>query len=139
MSDRKRQLHLNVQATFPGHPAAWRTEQGRRGAGEDIAHFQAVSRAAERALLEPRRHDLTAPGLLGATPVLGSLYILGDSVDAERDCVQIAQRADGLSGLKIDLGTAVLPNGCGMLVRALGATASQVHAALLGIWGGMRG
>jgi urease accessory protein len=90
---------------------------------------------AERALLEPRRHDLTAPGLLGATPVLGSLYILGNSVDAERNCIQIVQRAGRLSGLKIDLGTAVLPNGCGMLVRALGTTASQVHAALLRIWG----
>jgi urease accessory protein len=86
---------------------------------------------AERALLEPRRHDLTAPGLLGVTPVLGSLYILGDHVDAERDCARVARRADGLSGLSIDVGTAVLPNGCGMLVRALGTTASHVHAALL--------
>jgi len=52
MSERKRQLHLNVQATFPGHPAAWRTEAGRRRPGEDIAHFQAVARAAEKALLD---------------------------------------------------------------------------------------
>jgi urease accessory protein len=93
---------------------------------------------AERALLEPRRHDLTAPGLLGATPVLGSLYILGDRVDAERDCARVARRSGALSGLLIDLGTAVLPNGCGMLVRALGTTASQVHAALLMIWGALR-
>ena len=89
---------------------------------------------AERALLEPRRHDLTAPGLLGTTPVLGSLYILGDGVDAERDCARVARRTDGLSGLLIDLGAAVLPNGCGMLVRALGMTASQAHAALLKVW-----
>ncbi len=89
---------------------------------------------AERALLEPRRHDLTAPGLLGATPVLGSLYILGDGVDAERDCSRVARRAGALSGLSIDVGTAVLPNGCGMLVRALGTAASQVHAALLKVW-----
>jgi urease accessory protein len=88
---------------------------------------------AERALLEPCRHDLAAPGLFGATPVLGSLYILGDSVDAERECAHIAQREGKLSGLKIELGTAVLPNSCGMLVRALGSTASQVHAALLTI------
>ena len=89
---------------------------------------------AERALLEPRRHDLTAPGLLGTTPVLGSLYILGDGVDAERDCARVARRAGALSGLLIDLGAAVLPNGCGMLVRALGMTASQAHAALLKVW-----
>lgn len=48
----KRHLHLNVQATYPGHPAAWRTQQGQRRPGEDIAHFQAVSRAAEKALLD---------------------------------------------------------------------------------------
>jgi urease accessory protein len=93
---------------------------------------------AERALLEPHRHNLSAPGLLGATPVLGSLYILGDGIAAERDCAQLARREGGLSELKIELGTAVLPNGCGMLVRALGATASQVHAALIRIWGMIR-
>jgi urease accessory protein len=93
---------------------------------------------AERALLEPRRHDLAAPGLLGATPVLGSLYILGDGVDAERDCAQVARRSGALSGLPINLGAAVLPNGCGMLVRALGTTASQVHRALLNIWQTLR-
>jgi hypothetical protein len=63
---------------------------------------------------------------------------LGDGVDAERDCAQVARRADELSGLKIDLGAAVLPNGCGMLVRALGPTASQVHAALLTILGTLK-
>jgi urease accessory protein len=89
---------------------------------------------AERALLEPRRHNLAAPGLFGATPVMGSLYILGDGVDAERGCAQIAKHTNW-SEQKIELGTAVLPNGCGMLVRALGTTASQVHTALLGIWG----
>jgi urease accessory protein len=94
---------------------------------------------AERALLEPRRHDLTAAGLLGATPVLGSLYILGDGVDAERGCAEIVQRAGEVSEMKIELATAVLPNGCGMLVRALGTTASQVHAALLTTWGTLRG
>ncbi|MEP7188626.1 MAG: urease accessory protein UreD [Roseiflexaceae bacterium] len=94
---------------------------------------------AERALLEPRRHDLTAPGLLGTTPVLGSLYILGDSVDAASDCARVARRDGALSGLSpsINLGTAMLPNGCGMLVRALGTTASGVHAALLTIWGAL--
>jgi urease accessory protein len=93
---------------------------------------------AKRALLEPRRHDMTAPGLLGATPVLGSLYILGDRVDAERDCARVARRTDGLSGLSIDVGTAILPNGCGMLVRALGTTASHVHATLLKVWNVLR-
>lgn len=49
MAARPRRLHLNVQATSAGHPAGWRTQEGRRRPGEDIAHFQAVSRAAEKA------------------------------------------------------------------------------------------
>ena len=93
---------------------------------------------AERALLDPCRHDPTAAGLLGATPVLGSLYILGDGVDAERSCAQLTQRTGELSGLSVNLGAAVLPNDCGILVRALGTTASQVHTALLTIWGTLR-
>src|SRR5262249_10828701 len=44
-------LHLNVQASFPGHQAGWRTEAGRRLPGEDAAYFQDVARAAEKALL----------------------------------------------------------------------------------------
>lgn len=45
-----RHLHLNVQASFPGHPAGWRTAAGRRLPGEDAAFFQSVARAAEKAL-----------------------------------------------------------------------------------------
>ncbi|HEU5098628.1 MAG TPA: urease accessory protein UreD, partial [Roseiflexaceae bacterium] len=89
---------------------------------------------AERALLEPRRRDLSAPGVLGATPVLGSLYILGDCVDAERGCALVTRREGALAGLSIDIGAAVLPNGCGMLVRALGSSPSSVRAALLKVW-----
>ena len=47
---KKRRLHLNVQSSYPGHPAGWRTEEGRRLPGEDIAHIQAVARIAEKAL-----------------------------------------------------------------------------------------
>lgn len=46
-----RHLHLNVQASFPGHAAGWRTAAGRRLPGEDVAYFQDVARAAEKALL----------------------------------------------------------------------------------------
>ena len=89
---------------------------------------------AERALLEPCRHPLTTPGLLGTTPVLGSLYILGDTVDAERGCALVARREGALGRIAIDLGAAVLPNSCGMLARALGAAPSTVRAALLTVW-----
>ncbi len=124
-----------LDVLVPGRLARGEVYQFDRYAARLEAHDTAGRLLlAERALLEPRRHDLTAPGLLGATPVLGSLYILGDGVDAERDCSRVARRAGALSGLSIDVGTAVLPNGCGMLVRALGTAASQVHAALLKVW-----
>jgi hypothetical protein len=67
--------------------------------------------------------------------VLGSLYILGDRVDAERDCARVARRDGMVDEKAVDMGAAVLPNGCGMLVRALGTTASQVRGTLLKIWG----
>lgn len=36
MANPKRHLHLNVQATYPGHSAGWRTAEGRRFPGEDV-------------------------------------------------------------------------------------------------------
>ena len=70
--------------------------------------------------------------LLGTSP---KEYEAPNSQTVLADCAQVARRAGALSGLSIDVGTAVLPNGCGMLVRALGTAASQVRAALLKIWG----
>lgn len=82
---------------------------------------------AERALLEPQRRPLAVPGLLGDTPVVGSLYLLGDTVPAER-LARVAHDADEAAG------AGVLPNGAGLLVRALGATGSAVRERLLGLW-----
>jgi urease accessory protein len=83
---------------------------------------------AERAVLEPRRRTIAATGVLGSTPVLGSLYILGDTVDAERWCAWVHQRDDRA------LGATALPNGSGLLVRALGEAPSAVHARLRELW-----
>jgi hypothetical protein len=67
--------------------------------------------------------------------VLGRFFIRGDRVDAERAGARVG-RGDGMvDEIAVDLGAAVLPNGCGMLVRALGTTASQVRGTLLKIWG----
>ncbi len=52
MAQPKRRLHLNIQSSYPGHPAGWRTPQGHRLPGEDVAHFQAVARVAEKALFD---------------------------------------------------------------------------------------
>ncbi len=83
---------------------------------------------AERALIEPRRHMPSTPGVLGATPVVGSLYMLGDMIDAERCAAALHRECDGA------LGASALPNGAGVLVRALGSAPSRVHAWLLDLW-----
>jgi len=83
---------------------------------------------AERALLEPRRRNLATPGVFGRTPVLGSLYLLGDTIDAERWCAWIDRHAGD------DLAGTILPNGSGLLVRTLGAAPSAVHARLRALW-----
>jgi len=74
-----------------------RLAHGRVDQFERCAARLAVSRTASRLLLaehalrEPHRHDLTAVDLLGVAPVLGSLYILGDGVDATSDCARLAR------------------------------------------------
>lgn len=83
---------------------------------------------AERALLDPRRQQLTLPGLFGATPVVGSLYLLGSAVDAERVYAAVVALGAPL------LGAALLPNVSGLLVRALGTSPHVVHSTLKGIW-----
>lgn len=80
--------------------------------------------SAERAVLEPARRTPARPGILGNTPVLGSLFILGDSVDAERMAAQ-------LTGVAPDVAAMVLPGKCGLLVRLLGAWPTAVRQRLL--------
>jgi urease accessory protein len=83
---------------------------------------------AERAALEPRRHTFTSDALTGSTPAVGSLYLLGDTIDAER-CAAALHHAR-----EETVGATVLPNQAGLLVRTLGVSASQVHRRLLDVW-----
>lgn len=82
---------------------------------------------AERARIEPSRRDVAVPGVLGNTPVVGSLYLLGDAVDAEALVARLCARGDPT------LAATALPGGAGLLVRALGHTPSAVRARLLAI------
>jgi urease accessory protein len=83
---------------------------------------------AERALLEPTQFSPATFGVQGMYPVLGNLYVLalGAGTEAARARAWHVLRAhpDVLAG------AGALPNGCGILVRALGPTASTVRAAL---------
>jgi len=52
MTEKKRQIHININAPGPGsHPAAWRSPEAYRYANFDIDHFTEVARIAERGLL----------------------------------------------------------------------------------------
>ncbi len=82
---------------------------------------------AERAVLEPGRSTLGRPGMFGATPVVGSLYLLNRALNVEACAAHINQGADER------IGATILPNDCGMLVRALGTSASWVKATLIDI------
>jgi len=84
--------------------------------------------AAERARIEPRHAHPSVTGIFGATPVLGSLYLLGDSLPSEVLCARAAQLC-GDNG-----GAAILPNNCGILIRTLGTSASSVRSLLIGLW-----
>lgn len=78
--------------------------------------------ACEHTLVEPGRRHPAVPGVMGGFAVQGSLWLLGDRVDAERAAEAIGSR-DGV------LSAAVLPGG-GVVVRALGAGLSAVRLAL---------
>jgi urease accessory protein len=80
--------------------------------------------AAERADLTPGHYPLDLPGVLGGQPVVGTLFILGDTIEAER----LAALVGGWDAP--DIGASALPNRAGLLVRALGASASAVRSRL---------
>lgn len=116
---------------------------GRLASGERFAFARYASRldvcdeadrllVAERALLEPGRSPLERAGLLGAAPVVGSLFLLGPGFDAERCAALLATERDALAG------ATELPNGAGVLVRQLGHSASTVHSRLLELWNNVK-
>ncbi len=78
----------------------------------------------ERQSLEPKRLLTDVPGVLGQTPVVGSLYMIGKCLDAARLVGEIRMRAEGA------IGASLLPNQAGLLVRTLGPTASDVRERL---------
>lgn len=84
--------------------------------------------AAERAALAPAQEDLAAPGRFGPLPVLGSLYLLGDQIDAEGLAAELQ------AGLGATGGAGALPGGAGVLVRLAGEAPSAVRSALLRVW-----
>jgi hypothetical protein len=63
--------------------------------------------------------------VFGPTPVATSLYLLGTDLEAERLAASLCTPGHET------IPAIALPNACGVLVRAMGATASMVRKALL--------
>jgi urease accessory protein len=83
---------------------------------------------SERALLEPARFSPASLGSQAAYPVVGSLYALALGADVERQLAGVALALEPHRDVLAEAGA--LPNGCGVLVRALGDTAQGVRVAL---------
>jgi urease accessory protein len=117
-----------LDVLVPGRLARGEVHRFRRYQATLEAH-DATGRLlfAERSLLEPGRHQLATPGMFDPHAVVGSLYILGDTIDAERLAATISAAADH------DLGATVLPNTSGLLVRVIGTSASAVQTRLRAI------
>jgi len=80
--------------------------------------------AAERIVIEPGRRSPAIPGVMGAFAVMGTLWLLGDQLDAERAARWISAHG-GTS-----VSAAILPAGCGLAVRVLSDGLAAAQAAL---------
>lgn len=79
--------------------------------------------AAERVAIEPARRSPAVAGVMGGASVVGTLWLLGDGLDAEPCARLICGRRAGASA-------AVLPGGCGVALRALGDSLAATQASL---------
>jgi urease accessory protein len=89
----------------------------------------------DRVDLEPQRCQPTAPWLLDGLDALGTLIVLHADSARILDLVRGAA-AGGCRDLA--WGATVLPNGAGVLMRALGARSAEVQALLWGAWSAAR-
>ncbi len=112
---------------------------GRVASGEhfdyDICYMKAVSknqnnniRFYDVAILEPKRHDMKAFGILENFDTFGTVYILTETrfVSALNEKINHALRTiTGING-----GASILPGNSGILVRLLGSTANDLRSAM---------
>lgn len=95
--------------------------------------------AADATHLRPKDQRPQAPGILGDHAVLGTLFVVAPALDTAglSDAVHAAVSGDERTDPDAPCGTAgatALPNGAGVLVRALGATTPPVRRSLRTAW-----
>lgn len=79
--------------------------------------------AGERFVIEPSRRSPARNGVMGAYPILGTLWLLGDAFATDT----LARR---ISAAAAPISAAVLPGNCGIVVRLLGNHLAAVQHAL---------
>lgn len=112
---------------------------GRVASGEhfdyDICYMKAVAknqkddlRLIDVAMLEPKKRDMKLFGVLECYEVIGSMYVLTNSGKAQEINNEISSNLQAISN--VYSGATILPNNCGVMVRMLGSTASDLRAAI---------
>jgi len=118
---------------------------GRLARGEHFDFERFVSRidvwddedrllATDATHLAPADGDPTAPGVLGEHAVYGSLFVLAP--DESDDTIADLSDAihERLADATAETGATTLPNGAGVVVRALGSESEPVTGALRDAW-----
>lgn len=93
---------------------------------------QGQMRFKEAILLEPKRRDLTGPGVLGQWKVFGNLYAISRAKNPDQLSDEVHGVLQSHSGVLS--GASILPAGDGIVVRVLGPGHRQVKAALDAAW-----
>lgn len=117
---------------------------GRLARGERFDFERFVSRfevrdesgllASDATHLDPADGDPTAAGVLGEHSVYGTLYVLAPDESAERIDALADAIHDRSSATDAEAGATTLPNGAGVVVRALDSAREPVTDALYAAW-----
>lgn len=89
-------------------------------------------RAVDSLTFEPHELDPRRPGVLGRHPYLASLFAVGPPGEADALAQSISQEVGDATDCLV--ATAVLPSGCGVLVRVLGRSAIPARRGLQCAW-----
>jgi len=105
----------------------------------DVRDAEGALLATDATHLEPAEGSPQVPGVLGDHTVVGTLFVVAPGADAAAlsDAVHDAVTGDGpeRSVGTVDAGATTLPDGAGVLVRALGETSEPIRAVLRDAWG----
>jgi len=89
--------------------------------------------AADATHLQPDEQSPQAAGVLGEKSVYGTVFVVAPAADEDTLSDAIHERVTA-TGQSVDAGATTLPNGAGVVVRALGERTEPVQTALRSGW-----